>query len=230
MSIEKKCDGFTLNLKTVLEKPSDDDFKNMSMTGNIALQYGADFELVYTDLNEKRKNTLGILQFIKPSVQINDKVGDKDKNIFIDSTRKDGTSPLSDYLYGTPNVKINYENSQYVKKLMCEREVTRSIIRDTPRELLGYVTDRQNGSVSLIKAPKVVFYNFVVEIDGTYSIIYPKGVTWSYQITQKMEDGRFVNEYEYQYSELCRADFNQLKLESIFGSSIAPKSYRVLRD
>lgn len=220
----KKCDNFELDIELKIVKPDDVDFNHRNP--NIALQYGANFELKYSQ-TEKRNNCIGILQFIKPSVMVGQPLGDEEKNIYIDHSHipGDGSVPLKEYLYGTPNNRISYWNNV----VECERLNDKSIIRDVPREIIPYELDTSSNTMALRSYPKMVFYDFMVEIVQEYSEIYPLGVTFEIDVVQIKNGNNYLNEYDIKCSELRRANFNDLRLGNILkiNNKIACNSYTI---
>lgn len=220
--ITKKCDNFTLNIELQMKKPDNQEFKHNA--ANLGLQYGADFELEYAQSTE-REYPIGILQFIKPTQIVGNPLGDSKKNIYIDKNNAQGNT-LENYLFGTPDLNISYDGTFVTGHLTCVREKSRSIIRDTPRELIGYELDASN-TLRLRVAPKMVFYDFFVEIRNGYCFIYPYGVTFEISVEQKRNGNMYLNEYNLNTLELKRANFNDLRLDT-FLKNINMISYKVI--
>lgn len=219
-----KCNNFELQITPELIPPGNEDFTNHSTS--LGLQYGADFELKY-HRNSSRPYNIGILQFVKPSQIVGNQPGDPSKNIYIDKEKyvdKNGmgqTTNLEYYLFGNPGTKIQHNGRWFTP---CTRAVNESTLHDIPREIIGYEFDSLSRTPSLVMAPKMVFYDFPVEINGDHCIIYPAGVSFTISVTQNMiqtttSEGdkiySYLNQYNIQVSPLTSVNFHDLGLQSI---------------
>lgn len=224
----QKCDNFSLKIELRIEKPADTDFKQNR--SGLGLQYGADFELSYSR-NGNQRNPIGILQFVKPSQPVGNPLGDEGKNLYIDKEQLPGKGILKDYLFGVPGRIITYNGTWVTNQPVCTREVNESTIRDTPREIIGYDLDPASRTLMLEKAPKLVFYDFWVEIQNDYCLIYPLGVGFTISVEQKTDNGSYLNAYDLNLSRLSRVNFHQMKLNEILqiGGKIDPNSYKVVQ-
>lgn len=226
--LEKKCDNFTLEIELQMRKPDDDDFKKKVL--NLGLQYGADFEL-RCSRNGTYSYPIGILQFVKPSQIVGNPLGDAIRNIYIDKIQFAGKVKLKKYLYGEPGENITHAGTWVTGKPICVRKENQSVIHDTPRELIGYDLDAASQTLILSKVPKLEFYDFLVEIQGEYCIIYPLGVGFEISVEQKKNDqGEYLNIYEQKVSELKSVNFEALKLKKILeiDNKIDQNSYKII--
>ena len=218
---------FTLDIEPKCSPPTDEMFNQHSP--NIGLHYGADFVLTYR-LKTEMKYPIGILQFIKPSQLVGNPLGDRSKNLYIDKEQVPGKGKLKDYLYGDPNKNISHETSSLNGMPMCVRTMQESVIRDIPREIIGYDLDVPSQTMMLRKAPQMVFFDFMVEIQGEYCVIHPSGVTFTIGVVQQGNpNGGYLNQYDLSVSDWARIDFNKLKLDEILklDDRIDSASYRI---
>lgn len=239
--LKKECGKFTLQIELHMSEPEEGDFNDKKqMCGDdgqgLALQYGADFELKYFQ-EENRPNPIGILQFVQPSQMVGNPLGDSEKNIYIDKQQTEEQTvkqtTLKNYLFGNPKEKIISPKGLWrEEEWVCVRKNNESVIRDTPREIIGYDLDVSSQTRILNKAPKLVFYDFMVEIQGEYCIIYPCGVKFEISVEQhRNATGGYLNIYTQKISELLPVNFSALKLEEILGigNRIDPKSYKIVK-
>lgn len=210
-------DNFSLDVNPVLIKPTDEDFNNPQAEG-LAVHFGADFHMSYSGKFSNNPR-LGILQFARSTQISGNPVMDKASGIYLDKNRIDGNPKLVDYLFGSPERKITYENSIYDGKPTSIREINRCEIYDCPREIHG-LTDKKLDSGEL----KIKFWNFIAEIDEVsgFVIIHPYGVKWKIALTQ--EDGK--NEYVFAPIEIKDAKINDINYKVIF-NDIVHDSYKI---
>lgn len=208
---------FELEAECVFAKPEQKDFDNG--LNSLGIQYGADFTLRYKD-RKQRKNALGMLQFIKAATKVGNSPTSSCSGIALDSNIKQGIRPVTDYLFGTVGLPISYSGSIFCGRLTCQRNTNECEICDCPREIMKYDQDK-----SLHLPAAAQFWNFVVEIQENFGIIFPIGVSWSYEIKQIGK----TNQYTAEISILEEASLDSIDYNNIFSGYIADNSYKILR-
>lgn len=135
-----------------------------------ALQYGADFKLAFSRNAAAGQKPLGILQFIKAQTA----VGQHPAGEWCLDVNYQPTS-LQDCLFGRSG--MIFDKGMYKGQRIAVHGTEKCYMIDTPREIIKY----KDGAIT---GPTLTtFANFIVEIDGPKSRLFPEGITWSYEHT-----------------------------------------------
>lgn len=201
-------EGFQLEVTPIIIKPSEEDFHQAAP--GLAIQCGADFHLSYQGRFSSEPK-LGILQFVRSDTVVGNPPKDPVSGVCIDSGFQ-ATGRLVDYLYGSPEGKIIHQMSAFFGKYTAIREKNRCEIYDIPREVHGFAGQNLQGSPIMIE-----FWEFAVEIDGEYGIIYPGGIKWSMAFAQEAAG---ENAYSCKVG-FGASKFTDLNYKGVFGNQNA---------